>query len=292
MKKPNFFIVGAPKCGTTAMNDYLDQHPDIFMAPKEIHFFGQDLKTRVKISEAEYLQNFQAAGDSKIIGEASVWYLYSTTSAEEIKQFSPEAKILIMLRNPVEVIQSLHSQNLFDGNEDVLDFEKAISLDEKRKRREHLSDSLDFFEMPTYRDTALFSKQVERYLKVFGKSNVHIILYDDFKADPQKMFKETLQFLGVSDFANIQFNVVNPNKQIQNFYLHRLVKKPPQNLKKIARIIIPSRKLRHSVMTNFFKWNIKKEKRKKANTEVVEELKEYFAVDINLLSKIIERDLS
>src|SRR5687768_11853389 len=89
MGKPNFFIVGAPKCGTTAMNDYLNQHPAIFMATKELHYFGRDLKLKNKISEAEYLKHFTNAGNKKIIGEASVWYLYSKTAAHEIKSFSP-----------------------------------------------------------------------------------------------------------------------------------------------------------------------------------------------------------
>ena len=68
------------------MNDYLNQHPAIFMAVKELHYFGSDLKTKVKISEPEYLQYFQNAGNKKIIGEASVWYLFSETAAEEIRR--------------------------------------------------------------------------------------------------------------------------------------------------------------------------------------------------------------
>ena len=70
------------------MNDYLNQHPDIFMATKELHFFGTDLKIKHKIPEAEYLEHFSSAS-GKIIGEASVWYLFSKTAAEEIKNFLP-----------------------------------------------------------------------------------------------------------------------------------------------------------------------------------------------------------
>ena len=140
MKIPNFFIVGAPKCGTTAMNDYLDQHPDVFMAHKELHYFGNDLQVKNRISEQEYLQHFKDAVNEKIIGEASVWYLFSATAAKEIKSFSPDAKVLIMLRNPVDVIYSLHSQHLYDGNEDVLDFESALALDDERKAGRGIQD--------------------------------------------------------------------------------------------------------------------------------------------------------
>ncbi len=292
MNKPNFFIVGAPKCGTTAMNDYLNQHPEIFMAPKEIHYFGKDLKTKMKISETEYLKKFQNTGNKKIIGEASVWYLFSKTAAEEINKFSPAAKILIMLRNPVELIYSLHSQHLYDGNEDVPDFEKALSLDEERKGGLNLAYSVDFFETPTYKDSVLFFEQVKRYLAVFNKENVHIILYEDFKADPKKIVTETLQFLGVNTEAGIEYKVINPNRQIQSFYLHRLMKKPSTNFKKIARTMLPFRKVRHIIMTHLFEWNVKVKERKKINTRLNEDLKKSLVDDINLLSKIIDRDLS
>lgn len=292
MNRPNFFIVGAPKCGTTAMNDYLSQHPEIYMAPKEIHYFGRDLKIRERISEEEYFQKFKEAGDNKIMGEASVWYLFSKTAAEEIKSFSPEARILIMLRNPIEVIHALHSQHLFDGNEDVFDFKKALSFDEKRRRGVHLSDSVDFFETPPYKDSVFFSEQVKRYLNVFGKKQVHIILYDDFKTNPGKCVSETLQFLGVWPNIDIDYKVINPSRQIQSFYLHRLIKKPPSKLKKTARMIFPSRKLRHIIMSNLLKWNTRVKRRKQISAKLKEELRDYLIEDITSLSKIIEKDLS
>src|SRR4051812_43170535 len=108
------------------MNAYLDQHPDIFMGEKELHFFGNDLKIKSRITEEEYLSKFINAGNAKIIGEASVWYLYSASAAAEIKAYSPDAKIIIMLREPVELMYSMHSQHLYDGNEDVADFSGAI----------------------------------------------------------------------------------------------------------------------------------------------------------------------
>ena len=292
MIKPNFFIVGAPKCGTTAMNDYLARHPDIFMATKEIHFFGSDLKTRVKISESEYLDHFQEAGNNKIIGEASVWYLFSTMAAKEIKSFSPHAKILIMLRNPLQVIDSLHSQHLYDGNENVTDFETALNLDEERKKGNNLPDSLDFFIPPPYFDSVLFSVQVKRYLDVFGKENVHIILYDDFRENTEKTVTETLNFLGVYSKMQIGYDIINPNKKIRFFSLHRVIKNPSPGLKKIVRVILPVKKIRHDIMSYLFRWNISLEKRDKMNDELYIRLKESLTDDVNTLSKLINRDLS
>ncbi len=292
MTKPNFFIVGAPKCGTTAMNDYLNQHPDIFMAKKELHYFGSDLQTKVKLSEEEYLKYFTEAGQKKIIGEASVWYLFSKTAAEEIKKFSPEAKILIMLRDPVEVLYSLHSQHLYDGNEDIRDFETALAFDEDRKKGIHLPDSVDYFQVPPYVDSVLFSKQVKRYLDVFGREKVHVTLYDDLKANPEKAFFEILEFLELGRKALVNYNIVNPGKQFKWFYLHRVIKNPSLKLKTVARAVVPSRKLRHSIMSFFFRWNIREERRGDINEKLRVRLKNLLEEDIRLLSRLINRDLS
>jgi len=290
--RPNFFIVGAPKCGTTAMNDYLNQHPDIFMARKELHYFGCDLKTRLKLSEEEYLKYFSDAGPRKVIGEASVWYLFSKTAAEEIKRFSPQAKILIMLRNPVDVVYSLHSQHLYDGNEDIQDFETALSFDEDRKRGIHLPDSVDYFELPPYKDSVLFSNQVKRYLDVFGRENVHVLLHEDLKANAEKTFFKVLEFLGVSKRILINYGIVNPGKQIKSFFVHRVIKKPPLKLKTVVRFMIPSQNIRHFIMSFFFKWNIKQGKREDMSERLKTSLKNFFEEDIRLLSKLIDRDLS
>jgi hypothetical protein len=290
--KPIFFIVGAPKCGTTAMNDYLNKHPDIFMAKKELHYFGKDLKTKIKLSESEYLRHFQMAGSKKIIGEASVWYLFSQTAADEIKRFAPGAKILIMLRNPVEVIHSLHSQHLIDGNEDVPDFEKALKLDEVRKKRMNLPHSVDFFELPPYKDSILFTNQVKRYLDVFGKENVRIILYEDFITNTEEEVLKTLTFLGIEGRHPIDYKIINQNKRIKSFFLHRIIKKPPAVLKKIFRKIAPAQKLRHSIMLKFSNWNIKTGKRDEMSVTLSNQLKVFFADDVKSLAKLINRDLS
>lgn len=123
MKYPDFFIVGAPKCGTTSMCNYLDQHPDIFISnPKELNFFGADLTPPPrKITLEEYLSHFQDS-QAKICGEGTPFYLLSQAAGQEIKALNPDAKIIIMLRDPVALIYSLHSQLLFGSSENVADF--------------------------------------------------------------------------------------------------------------------------------------------------------------------------
>ena len=123
LEGPDFFIVGAPKCGTTAMADYLGQHPEIGMCPrKETHVFATDLSERMAMrrgqrpmSRERFLNLFADLQEERLRGEASVWHLYSASAAAEIAAFQPQARIIVMLRSPVEMLPSLHSQFVFVG---------------------------------------------------------------------------------------------------------------------------------------------------------------------------------
>ena len=134
MKKPDFFIVGAPKCGTTALAEYLRQHPDVFFSdPKEPCYFCNDFpRKRYVESESDYTALFRKAKSGSILGEGSVWYLYSECAIENIYQFNPNAKIIAMIRNPVDLVYSLHSQLVYSGEETISDFEEAWDIQYKR----------------------------------------------------------------------------------------------------------------------------------------------------------------
>src|SRR6476620_1237476 len=121
LKKPNLFILGAPKCGTTSMAYYLSQHPEIFVSPyKEPHYFNLDSEYRFTFSEKQYLENFKnATSFHKYLVDASVWYLYSKVAVDEILKYNPESKFIVMLRNPVDMFYSLHQQLLFSGIENI-----------------------------------------------------------------------------------------------------------------------------------------------------------------------------
>src|SRR5215204_2818898 len=122
--RPDFFIVGAFKSGTTALYEYLRSHPQVFMPfLKEPHFFGDDLTRHYgRMSLSEYLALFRDAQPGQRVGEASTWYLYSTTVPGQIAEFSPQAQIIILLRNPVDVMYAQHSQLRFRADEDQADF--------------------------------------------------------------------------------------------------------------------------------------------------------------------------
>lgn len=292
MTKPNLFIVGAAKSGTTAMNDFLNQHPDIFMAKKELHFFGSDLDIdQPKLTEQQYLDFFKEGQGKKIIGESSVWYLFSQKAAEEIKAFSPEAKIIILLRNPVEMMQALHRQNIYDGNEDIADFEEAVSAVAERKNGRRLPKNPEHLSCLLYTEVVKYYQQVKRFYDVFGKENVHVIIYDDFKKNNLEAYRSVLNFLRVDAFEPV-FDIVNSNKEVGNIAVHQLIKHPPNKLREIVRVAIPYKPLRHFLMESISKWNVKKVERQPINEQFKKKLQQEVSEDVIQLSKLLQRDLT
>ncbi|HEY8178604.1 MAG TPA: sulfotransferase [Candidatus Limnocylindria bacterium] len=243
MTLPNFFIVGAPKCGTTALYAYLAQHPDVFMSdPKEPHYFGSDLdfRYRRRPSDQQYRSYFAGAGDRRRIGEGSVWYLYSECAADEIGQAVPDARIIVMLRDPVEMIPSLHSQFVYNGHEDLA-LADALAAEQDRAEGRRIPSHANFPRGLLYRRVATYAPQLARYLDRFGRERVHVILYDDFRADTAGAYRDTLAFLGVDPDHQPDFAVVNASKRSRNMVLRRALNDPPEWLRKAARRVAPQR---------------------------------------------------
>jgi len=202
------------------MAHYLSSHPDFFMGRKEMHFFGSDLRFGrgfYRRSLAGYLREFEGWNGQLRIGEASVWYLFSTQAAAEIKAFNPEARILIMLRDPVEMLHSLYCYFLYDGNEFLPSFAEALAAEPERKAGRRLARRSYFPQGLAYRETVRYAAQVARYYEVFGRERVRVVLYDDFAADPARVCRETVEFLGL-DPARLgpHFEVVNGARSVRS----------------------------------------------------------------------------
>lgn len=298
MRKPDFFIVGAPKCGTTALYEYLKQHPDIFMSEeKELNYFGSDLRHNYpRPTNEKYFNYFRKAKNEKRIGEASVEYLCSKRAAYEIKEFSPSANIIIMLRNPVEMIFSLHSQLLYNCNEDITDFEAALNAESERRCGKRLPKYRTApLEYLYYGDIAKYSEQVKRYFDVFDRKNVHIIIFDDFKYNTAEVYKDTLHFLNVDDGYSIDFKIVNPYKRsrskIINNFLSNIVNHPPL-VKRLCKILIPHNSGRKRLLRELRKWNTKYDTKPFMKAELRKRLQIEFTPDIEHLSKLLDRNLT
>lgn len=280
---PDVFIVGAPRCGTTALYTYLGDHPEIFMSPiKEPEFFTDFLGEHRRVRTwPEYLDCFAGVRGEKRIGEASVSYLVSPTSARAIKQFSPLARVIIMLRNPVDVMHSMYYLRRFSNLEDQPSFEAALDADARGRKVPLL----------TYRERAMFAAQVERYITVFGREKVQVIVYDDFKADTRGVFRDTLRFLDVCTDCEREFPTINGNTRSRNRFLRRLVRRPPEPLRKTIHAFTSPR-FRSAVGRYLLGLNAVEEPRPAMAPELRDRLGKEFAPEIYRLSTIVDRDLT
>lgn len=287
---PDFLIAGAPKCGTTALNDFLSQHPDCNLIEKELHFFGNDLKLKKnRRSEEDYFSRFKKG---KLNGDASVWYLYSDSIFDELKAYGIQPKIIIMLRNPVDFIYSLHSQNLFDANEDQKDFETALYLEAQRKNGGKIPDSNNNVKSLAYKEVAHFSERIKKFLAHFPKENIFVGLQEDLKNNPQQLLKNVEEFLGLAYYNGYNFRQVNANKEIKNLALHSSIKSPNKFKKGLIKLLIPSKKARQRIADKIYNSNFKESKRSELPENLRESLSKEFKDEIEQLSQLIGRDLS
>ena len=294
---PNFFIVGAPKCGTTALYAYLREHPNIFMSEvKEPHFFAKDLGTYPRIKTLqEYNDLFAGRTDRHLrVGEASVYYLRSAVAIANIREFNPEARILAMFRNPVEMIPAMHSQLLYVAEENEPDFETAWRMQERRSRGLDLPPRSRGSFLLQYRDVGCFGTQTQRLLSIFPREQVQLILYDDFAASPQRVYDRVIEFLGIPHDNRRDFPRINDNKRARLAWLGSFATKPPPALRAAMR------RLKQAVgaggittvKRKIVDLNTVKEVRRPLSPEFRRELVAEFHEEMTLLSRLMERDLS
>ena len=293
MRTPDFFIAGAPKCGTTAMHHYLYQHPDIFMSEKELHFFGSDLVfTWPRLKKENYLSSFSSANGEKRVGEAAVWYLYSKRAAAEIREFCPSARVIIMLRNPVDAMYSLYWQRVYNGNEDLKSFEMALAAEPSRKRGMSLPRNPSNFMGCFYRDSVRFTRQVRRYFMTFGRENVHVIIFDDLQKDVAGVYKHCCEFLGVDHRFRPDFPVVNARQRARSALVRDLLHTPPRSFHWLARALL----LRQNRYGGYKGWlkrlNTTHAKIPPMKPELRRRLQEEFLPEVEQLSNLLRRNLS
>lgn len=292
MNIPNFFIVGAPKCGTTSMYRYLGQHPEIFMPViKEPHFFGSDLLSSKYIrDEVAYRALFASRRNEPLAGEASVYYLYSRTAAHEIRAFNPAARIIIMLRNPVDMVYSLHSQAVSSGNEDCLNFSEALDAEAERREGRRMPDIADFPQGLLYTDIARYPGQLKRYLSCFTREQVKILLFDDFAAATEAVYRETLRFLGVDDpDLDVDFTPANPHRRLRSVALEHFLKKR-RGLRDMVKRTAPG--LYSRLYSQFHRFNAVEVRRDAMDSGTRARLCNLFADDVSELGGLIGRDLT
>ncbi|MBN1563985.1 MAG: sulfotransferase [Anaerolineae bacterium] len=300
MPRPNFFIVGAPKCGTTAMYAYLNAHPDVFMCPiKEPHYFGSDfVGGRFKRAGglAGYLALFDGAGEAQRIGEASIFYLFSQRAAQEIHDFDPDAKIIALLRSPVEMLYAWYYELRFQAEEPLPTFQAALEAEAERKQGHMIPPRL--FNMPEslyYRDLAKFTAQVQRYFDVFGRDVVQVTIFDDLKTDTPGVYRRTLEFLDLDPDVAVTLDRVNVSKTLRFPALRRFLHAPPQWWYRgpvaLGRALVPEMQ-RRRVNQWLQRLNARQESRPPMDPDLRRQLQADFRPEIEQLSALLDRDLT
>ncbi|MFX1501758.1 MAG: sulfotransferase, partial [Promethearchaeota archaeon] len=211
-RKPNLFIVGEPRSGTTTLYNYLKSHSQIFFPePKEpTHFATYHFKEQIEIQKKslniikskvpkyyhkkDYLDLYKNR-EEKYLGDASTKYLYSKDAAKRIYKFNPQAKIIALFREPVDFLQSYHSRQLFILNENEKNLIKALSLEKFRKDGKNLPKLVKAPSSLLYTKRLQYSKHIQRFLESFPSNQIKVIIFEDFKRNNMKALSEIYNFL-------------------------------------------------------------------------------------------------
>jgi Sulfotransferase domain len=218
-KVPDFFIVGNPKSGTTALYEMLRSHPQIYMPDlKEPWFFASDMRPRFQPPRSappletleEYVRLFDGAAPEQRVGEASTAYLWSTTAAALIAEQRPDARIIAILREPASFLRSLHLQLLRTHVEAQDDFARAISLEGARREGRKIPRRSHRPQLLLYSNHVRYVEQLRRYHALFAPEQVLVLIYDDFRADNDATVRRVQRFLDVEETAVVDVTDANP----------------------------------------------------------------------------------
>jgi hypothetical protein len=221
MRRPDFFIVGTPKTGTTALHAMLRRHPQIYMPKlKEPRFLASDMSPHPRHADGphevryphtleEYLALFDKATPEQRAGEATPMYLWSRFAAAGIADLQPDARIIAILREPASFLRSLHLAFLNGGNEAEKDLRRAIGLEDARRQGQHVPRTSHRPQLLQYSEHVRYVEQLRRYDAHFPPEQILLLIYDDFRADNEATVRRVLRFLEVDEESPIDFDRAN-----------------------------------------------------------------------------------
>src|SRR5215211_584343 len=295
MTMPNFLIIGAGKSGTTSLYHYLKQHPEIYMSPvKEPKFFALEGKTlnfrgpndahmnRKSVTDIDtYQALFRGVTDEKAIGEASPLYLYSPEAPGRIKHHVPRARLIAILRNPVERAYSSFIQRVQKGDEPLQDFALALQEEEIRMRN-------NWAPRWQVKQIGFYYLHLKRYHDIFDPDQIKVFLYDDLKSNPIGVAQSAYRFLGVDDSFSPNISSVHNPSGIPKSKALQLFLSRPNPLKSVLKLVVP-RGLRPHLTAYLENRNIAGPP--PLDQDVRKELMASYREDILKLEKLIDRDL-
>ena len=297
MTLPNFLIIGAAKSGTTSLYRYLEQHPQVYVKAKEPGFFayeGQEVHLagpedqarfdkRVITDRTQYEALFDGITTETAFGEASVAYLTIEGTAERIRQYVPDVRLIAILRNPVDRAFSSYLHMRRDGRESLPTFAAALQAEDARIQA-------GWDTIWHYTRLGCYYEQLRRYYSLFPPDQIAVFLFEDFQADPVQVSQSIFRFLHIDDAfipdTSLKYNVSGTPRRR---WVHNFVSQP-NSLKGAIRPLVPLA-LRRQMGTRLRTWNLDKEK-PAISAETRRQLQALYREDISRLQALIDRDLS
>jgi hypothetical protein len=303
---PDFFIVGHPKSGTTALYETLRRHPQIYMSDvKEPRYFSSDLPSRYKPWKSgtpaatydDYLALFNGASPDQRVGEASTSYIWSQVAAERIAAAQPDARIVAILREPTSYLRSMHLQLLQIRTEKEADLRKAIALEPARREGRDLpGDAARWPQVLLYTDRVRYAEQLRRFHAVFSAEQVLVLIYDDFRDDNDATVRRVQRFLGVDDSGPLEVAEANPSVRMRSVALDEIVhavnvgRGPVSRVLKTAiRTVVP-RQLRHDAHRAVQR-RLVFGSPQPPDEDLMLELRRRFRGEVEAVSEYLQRDL-
>lgn len=292
---PDFFIVGAPRCGTTSAWEFLRDHPDVFVPKlKEPKYFSApdyqfphrgpgdaEVDARVVASREDYERLFAASGSAKAVGEASVDYLSAPGAAARIRAAVPDAKVLVFLREPAARAYSSWSLLVASGRE-RLPFDAALEAEPSRR-----AGNWEF--IWRYRELGLYADQIERYQRELGRDRVHVFLWEELDREPIGTAERLLQVLALPAHPHRrELPRSNRSHQVRWPAWQRLVHSRSRGGRAASRLVpAVARRWLREVSSS-----LNRGRSTNADLAAVEKLRKSYGSDVSRLEQLLNRDLS
>jgi hypothetical protein len=301
---PDFFIVGQPKSGTTALYEMLRGHPQIHMPVKEPWFFAPELRSRFRpegspqqpVTLEGYRALFDAALPDQLVGDATPSYLRSRTAAARIAELQPGARIVAILREPAGFLRSMHLQDVQSHIETETDFGRAIALEPARREGREIPKDCARPDALLYSEQVRYVEQLRRYYTSFPAEQVLVLIYDDFRLDNEATVRQVLRFLGLDDSAPVTVIDANPTVRLRWRRLDDLLASVSlgrgpvgQAAKASIKALTPSRLRRRALQAA--QSRVVYGKPRPADENVMRELRARFKGEVVALSEYLDRDL-
>lgn len=296
----DFAIVGQPKSGTTALAEFLGRHPQICMSfPKEPVYFATDLIDESDAfygsrkyfefrTEQDYRALFGHCRPGQLRGDASTPYLLSMLAASNIRAANPDAKIVVMLREPVSFMHSLHMEYLNETIEDEPDFARALEKEQLRKAGDVIPARVRCPSYLHYRERARYSSQLARYYAEFPREHILVITMEEFRQDNEGHYRDALGFLGVDPQYVPAFGVVYASRTPRSRRLNQVLNTPA--FKRVLFKALGPRRYTN-VQKRVARLVMKEQPRAALSSVLEEELREEFGPEVERLSELVGRDL-